>query len=1164
MIDRATPFKQVSAAGADSASNHLAQTLPLSSQPPELTWRLASNQPGQAKSLRFQLLRGILPAVLIPLAIASTVGYRVIHESLEADLSQQVRSKAILASELTRDSLDALAEIPQLVADNPLVVEAAESAGERSPELSDLSLAEAEQRFAETKLLRVNADLNSYLSQTAATAGLAELFFTEQRGLNVAYSSPTSDFVQSDEAWWQGAQSNTSWISEPIFDESAQTFGIEFSQAIADPETGDFLGVVKAVVAADSATLQALPEILRRSGFEGSQQVQLLDAASGKILQTVTAAGLTTSSEITGGTLVGEVAAALNSTLSEGMDIASLEAELQAQYNLGELAITQLDETANQGILVTFTSQERKYFLSGIEDTSMMAIASIANDELEAAGQNLVLVFILVTLVAAGVATAVILRLANQLSGPLRYLSSTAEAVAKGNLEATAVPCGARETQTLANTFNTLVGRIKGFLQEQTSAAEQARLLSEIAAFRIRDQQDLTPAFSKALTEARSSLACDRVVVYRFNPDWSGYISHESVAPGWPQALNDQIEDPCIPQPLIEGYQKDRVVANDDVFNAGFHPDHLKLMERLQIKANLVVPILNEGNLFGLLIAHHCAESHKWQSLEITFMRQLALQLGSMLDQVVYLQGRLAETERSQALRDITLKTLEAETAEDVLAQLPVGQVRQTLQADRVLVYRFDQTWKGTITLESVAEPWPPALGAQIYDPCFEQNYVAKYKQGRVQATANIHEAGLTECHLKQLEPFKVKANLVAPINQGDQLLGLLIAHQCSRSRQWTKTEIDFFTQVATQVGLALDRCELLNQRALAAQQARSLATEQQQQKEALQTQLINLLSDVEGAASGDLTVRADVTTGEIGTVADFFNSIVENLRQIVTQVKTTAQQVNQSVGENEEAIRQLADEALSQTEDIARALSSVEVMTQSIQSVAESARQAAQVAHTASVTAESGGTAMERTEQNILVLRETIGTTAKKVKRLGESSQQISRVVSLINQIALQTNLLAINAGIEAARAGEEGQGFAVVAEEVGELANRSAAATQEIEKIVDAIQRETAQVVEAMEQSTTQVVEGTQLVEEAKASLDQIVDVSRQIDQLVQSISTATVSQVETSTSVSQLMQMIAEVSKHTSGSSLQVSNALRSTVTVAEALQASVGTFKVHAEG
>jgi methyl-accepting chemotaxis protein len=217
-------------------------------------------------------------------------------------------------------------------------------------------------------------------------------------------------------------------------------------------------------------------------------------------------------------------------------------------------------------------------------------------------------------------------------------------------------------------------------------------------------------------------------------------------------------------------------------------------------------------------------------------------------------------------------------------------------------------------------------------------------------------------------------------------------------------------------------------------------------------------------------------------------------------------------------------------------------------------------VARTASTTAEEGGIAIERSVQNIFTLRETVAETAKKVKRLGESSQRISKVASLIDQIALQTNLLAINAGIEAARAGEEGQGFAVVAEEVGELAARSAAATREIEQIVDNIQKETAEVVEAMELGTSQVVEGTNLVEGAKQSLHQILDVSRQIDTLVQSISTATVSQAETSQAVTELMKAIAIVSEHTSNSTRKVSSSLKETVEIAQELQESVGTFNV----
>jgi twitching motility protein PilJ len=202
----------------------------------------------------------------------------------------------------------------------------------------------------------------------------------------------------------------------------------------------------------------------------------------------------------------------------------------------------------------------------------------------------------------------------------------------------------------------------------------------------------------------------------------------------------------------------------------------------------------------------------------------------------------------------------------------------------------------------------------------------------------------------------------------------------------------------------------------------------------------------------------------------------------------------------------------------------------------------------------------MDLTVQNILSLRETVGETAKKVKRLGESSQQISRVVSIINQIATQTNLLAINAGIEAARAGEEGEGFGVVAEEIGELAIRSAVATQEIEQIVENIQRETSEVVKAMEVGTTQVVEGTIIVEEAKQSLSQILDVSRQIDSLIQSISTATVSQVETSQTVSRLMQDISSVSQRSSDSSRLVAQSLKQTVEISHQLQKAVGTFKV----
>jgi len=523
-----------------------------------------------------------------------------------------------------------------------------------------------------------------------------------------------------------------------------------------------------------------------------------------------------------------------------------------------------------------------------------------------------------------------------------------------------------------------------------------------------------------------------------------------------------------------------------------------------------------------------------------------------------------AEAALTQQFTDISLRIRQSLNLQDIL-KTAVKEVRKVLKVDRVVIYRFNPDWNGTIVAESIVPGWTPAINQEIPDTCFqsEGTSLEQYKNGQVTTIDNIYQAGLSDCYIRLLERFEVKANLVAPILVENRLLGLMIAHQCSAGRNWQQSEIDLFTQFAIQVGFAIDQANLLEQVEKARQVAEIVSQEQRQQKENLQRQLMKLLNDVEEASRGDLTVRAEVTVGEIGTVADFFNAIVESLRQLVTSVKKAATQVNVSVGENEGAICQLADEAFKQAEEITRTLDSVEQMTLSIQAVADSAHQAAIVARTASDTAATSGVAMDRTVQSILNLRETVAETANKVKHLGESSQKISKVVFLINQIALQTNVLAINASIEAARAGEEGRGFAVVAEEVGGLAAQSAAATKEIEQIVENIQRETSEVVKAMELGTTQVIEGTHLVEDTKQSLGQILDVSRQIDQLVQSISTATVSQAQTSQAVTHLMKDIARVSERTSNSSRQVSGSLQQTVEVAKQLQASVGAFKVGAE-
>jgi twitching motility protein PilJ len=342
--------------------------------------------------------------------------------------------------------------------------------------------------------------------------------------------------------------------------------------------------------------------------------------------------------------------------------------------------------------------------------------------------------------------------------------------------------------------------------------------------------------------------------------------------------------------------------------------------------------------------------------------------------------------------------------------------------------------------------------------------------------------------------------------------------------------------------------------------EAQRKAEEQEQAKEDLQRQVIRLLDDVEGAARGDLTVQAEVTADVLGAVADSFNLTIQNLREIVQQVKNAARQVSKSSTDNEMFARSLSSDALRQAEELAVTLNSVQVMTESIQRVAESAREAEEVARSASATALKGGEAVERTVAGILQIRETVAETTRKVKRLAESSQEISKIVALISQIASRTNLLALNASIEAARAGEAGRGFAIVADEVRQLADRAAKASKEIEQIVLQIQSETGSVMTAMEEGTQQVIEGTRLAEQAKRSLEDIIQVSNRIDVLVRSITSDTVEQTETSRAVAQVMQSVELTAQETSQEAQRVSASLQNLVGVARDLLTSVERFRV----
>lgn len=776
----------------------------------------------QNLGIRTQLLSVILPTVLISIGIISFQSYHSIHDREEKRLQKRLQEQALLTSEITSATLNRSLKIPNFLAIDPFIIDLARTASTQvqRERLNELTTEQLEQRFTNTKLLRVNKTLNEYLIKVGKIDNIPEIFFTEKNGYNVAYSNKTTDFVQNDEKWWQEAKKQGKWISPPVFDESSEKFSLEIAISIKDPNTEEFLGAVKAIMPADR--FDVLATYLEHTGLTDTQQVQLIDTQEGKVVETITSTTTSVNDEIVGGEVILEVARALAQTLRDDNDPKQATQELLQKYKLKEFQTEKVIHESELSVLTSsFVYEDKEYYFSTIPDTSWVTVASIDYAEIESAGKELIFPFLISALILGGIACFITIKLANRLSKPIIDLAKTADEASMGNFDVNIIPQGAIETKTLANSFNNLINRIKELLDEEINSLQQMEL---------------------------------------------------------------------------------------------------------------------------------------------------------------------------------------------------------------------------------------------------------------------------------------------------------------------SKKEVE------------------------------TLAEQQKVQNDAIQQELLKLIMEVEGVSSGDLTVRADITEGEIGIVADFFNSIVENLRDIVTSVKETTNEVNQALGRDELAMEDLQQESIKQSKKIQRMLSFVEEMTQSIEEVAKNTRLVAQISQKASNTAKQGGVAIDKTVKSIVQLRDTVGETGKKVKRLGESSQQISKVISLINQIALQTNLLAINASIEAARAGEEGRGFAVVAEEVGELAAQSAEATKEIEAIVETIQQETAQVVEAMEKGTAEVVEGTRVVARAKKSFGEITLVSRQIDDLLQSISTSTTTQTKTSEMVSNFMQEIAKVSEQSSQSSRKISDSLQETFAKAQKLQNSVETFKI----
>ena len=328
------------------------------------------------------------------------------------------------------------------------------------------------------------------------------------------------------------------------------------------------------------------------------------------------------------------------------------------------------------------------------------------------------------------------------------------------------------------------------------------------------------------------------------------------------------------------------------------------------------------------------------------------------------------------------------------------------------------------------------------------------------------------------------------------------------------------------------------------------------------QQAIMRLLDEISSLGEGDLTVKASVTEDMTGAIADAINYAVDELRHLVTTINDISSKVAVSAQETQATAMQLAEAAGHQADEITSASDRIGEIATSIEQVSRNSTESAEVAQRSVVIATEGAGVVRQTIQGMDQIRDQIQETSKRIKRLGESSQEIGSIVELINDISEQTNILALNAAVQAASAGEAGRGFAVVADEVQRLAERTSGATRRIEGLVQAIQADTNEAVTSMEQTTAEVVSGARLAEDAGTALTEIERVSNALNNLIKSISVAANQQAAAATDITQTMGVIRQITGQTSHGAGQTADSLGQLNQLAAELRRSVADFKLPA--
>src|SRR4028118_1482321 len=360
---------------------------------------------------------------------------------------------------------------------------------------------------------------------------------------------------------------------------------------------------------------------------------------------------------------------------------------------------------------------------------------------------------------------------------------------------------------------------------QQKKQVEQTKVVGKVAAKILKNilySQDVESVFSSATREIRQQLHCDRVAVYRFNPDWGGEFVAESVGSDWVRLVEPGIKkvwnDTYLQETQGGRYRNEESHVVNNIYTAGLADCHIELLEQFEAKAYIIAPIIEGDNIWGLLGAFQNSGARQWDAAEVNMLALVGRQFGVAIQQAQFLGNlqkqaeQLAKAAEQERANVRAIEKIRQTSDIDTIFKTTTLEVRKFLNVERVTIYKFREDYFGDFVTESESGGWPKLVGSGWEDPYLHEHQGGRFRNNEALVVDDVYNGGLTDCHVEALEYFGVKSCMVVSIFQGKKLWGLLSAFQHSGPRHWEEGEVKVLSQIANQLAVALQQAEYLEQ----------------------------------------------------------------------------------------------------------------------------------------------------------------------------------------------------------------------------------------------------------------------------------------------------------------------------------------------------------------